>query len=84
MTTRKETEPTIGAVKKARVKATRPEQLTRLLNRKSGASIAQIQQAFGWQPHTARAALSTLRKAGAVIERSDTDKGAVYRIAGEG
>ncbi|MEM6408881.1 MAG: DUF3489 domain-containing protein, partial [Pseudomonadota bacterium] len=43
---------------------TRRDQLIRLLGRKSGASIAQIQKAFGWQPHTVRAAISTLRKSG--------------------
>jgi Fic family protein len=84
MTTRIDRKHEVAAVKTVREKPTRPEQLARLLNRKSGASIVQIQKAFGWQPHTARAAISTLRKAGTVIERSDTDKGAVYRIAGEG
>ena len=62
-------------------KGTRRDQLTRLLGRKSGASIAQIQKAFGWQPHTARAAISTLKKSGASVERTMTDKGAVYRIS---
>lgn len=62
-------------------KPTRQAQLHRLLSRKSGASIAQIQKAFGWQPHTARAAISAQRKAGCVIARSPTDKGSVYRIA---
>lgn len=65
------------APKKAKARRTRQQALTKLLNRKSGASIAQIQKAFGWQPHSARAAISTLRKTGTVIERSDTDKGAV-------
>lgn len=64
-------------------KATRATQLRKMLSRKNGATIAQIQQAFTWQPHTARAAISSLRKAGAVIERSDTGKGAVYRIVRE-
>ncbi|MDQ2091957.1 DUF3489 domain-containing protein [Marimonas arenosa] len=84
MTTRKEQKPEVAAVKAVSAKPTRQEQLARLLNRKSGASIAQIQKAFGWQPHSARAAISMLRKAGTMIERSDMDKGAVYRIAGEG
>ena len=66
------------------VRPTRRQQLIKLLHRKSGATIAQMQKAFGWQPHTARAALSALRKTGTVIERSDTGKGPVYRIVGEG
>ena len=84
MTTRKEQKPKKAAVKTVKAKSTRREQLTKLLNRKAGASIAQIQKTFAWQPHTARAAISKLRKGGTVIERFDTDKGAVYRIAGEG
>lgn len=62
-------------------KGTRRKQLAKLLSRKSGASIAQIQKAFGWQPHTVRAAISTLRKSGASVERTMTDKGSVYRIS---
>jgi Fic family protein len=60
---------------------TRTAQLHKLLGRKSGATIAQMQTAFGWQPHTARAAISGLRKRGEAVERSDTAKGSVYRIA---
>lgn len=65
-------------------KPTRQSQLRKLLTRKSGASIVQIQKAFGWQPHTARAAISAQRKAGFEISRSYTDKGPVYRIVERG
>jgi len=65
-------------------KAARPAQLRKLLARKSGATIGQIQSAFGWQPHTARSAISGLRKAGEMVERSDAEKGAVYRIVSAG
>ncbi len=61
-------------------KSTRPILLRKLLTRKSGATIAQIQSIFGWQPHTARAAISGLRKTGEVVDRSDAAKGSVYRI----
>ena len=64
-----------------RHKGTRQQQLMKLLTRRSGATITQIQTSFGWQPHTARAAISTLRKTGATVERRVTDKGSVYRIA---
>lgn len=66
--------------KAASVGVTRPEQLVNLLKRKSGATIAELQDKFGWQPHTARAAISGLRKAGEPIERSIGDSGSVYRI----
>ena len=65
----------------AKPQPTRRDQLRRMLARKSGATIPQMQKVFGWQPHTARAALSGLRKAGTLIERSETGKGSVYRIA---
>lgn len=74
-----------GAKPLSRGKApTRQAQLRKMLARKSGASIAQIQKAFGWQPHTVRAAISTQRQAGLEIARSDTDKGPVYRIVEQG
>lgn len=84
MPTETRTKPKTEAARVVRTKLTRQEQLTKLLNRKSGASITRIQKAFGWQPHTARAAISTLRKGGTLIERIDTDKGAVYRAVTEG
>jgi len=58
-----------SSVKGVSPKATRAAQLRRMLSRKGGATIVQIQQAFSWQPQTARAAISSLRKAGAMIER---------------
>ena len=83
MTIKTEQKNEASAYKTVSTKLTRMAQLSKLLSRKSGVSIVQIQKAFGWQPHTARAALSTLRKAGTAIERSDTDKGSVYRIVSE-
>ena len=73
----------VSATKAVSPKTTRAAQLRQMLTRKSGATTAQIQLAFAWQPHTARAAISSLRKAGAVVERSDTPKGSVYRIVQE-
>ncbi len=73
--------PPASAIAKAQVaKTTRPVQLRKLLTRKCGATIAQIQTAFGWQPHTARAALSGLRKRGEIIIRNEAPRGPVYRI----
>ncbi|MEM9710314.1 MAG: DUF3489 domain-containing protein [Pseudomonadota bacterium] len=69
---------------KPKPKPTRTTQLRKLLCRKSGATIAQIQNALGWQPHTARAAISRLRKTGTVVERQVNDRGSVYRIFTDG
>ena len=79
ITNSRETNP---GVKPAR-KTTRYEQLNKLLRRKSGAPITQIQKAFGWKTHTARAALSAQRKAGHTIERDASSKGPVYRIVAD-
>ncbi|PRY77973.1 DUF3489 domain-containing protein [Marivita geojedonensis] len=57
--------------------------LRKLLSRKAGADLTTLQSATGWQPHSVRAALSGLRKAGYRIDRADPAKpggGAVYRI----
>ena len=57
--------------------------LKRLLSRKSGADLAALQSATGWQPHSVRAALSGLRKAGYIIERSNPTKpggSKIYRL----
>lgn len=60
--------------------------LRRLLTRKVGADIAALQSATGWQPHSVRAALSGLRKAGYVVDRTDATKPGgtpTYRITGD-
>ncbi len=64
----------------AKPKTNRSDQLRKMLKRKSGATLSQMQTAFGWQPHTARAAVSGLRKGGETVERSNGPKGSVYRI----
>jgi len=59
--------------------------LHKLLSRKAGADLGTLQTATGWQPHSVRAGLSGLRKAGYTIERTDPakpDNGPVYRITG--
>lgn len=67
---------------------TKQAQLIRLLSRKHGADLTTLASALGWQPHTTRAALSRLRKAGHVLraERTASDKPLRYRLmaAGEG
>jgi Fic family protein len=74
--------PNVGKARKspkAKSKPNREVQLRRLLDRKSGATLPQIQAASSWQPHTARAAISRLRKTGVKIERQLGSKGLVYR-----
>ena len=54
-----------------------------MLEKPKGASLATICKATGWQVHSTRAALSGLRKAGHVIERTPAagkSRQSVYRI----
>ena len=53
-----------------------------LLSRAEGATVAEITAATEWLPHTVRALLSGLRKAGCTIERErQPERGTVYRVA---
>ena len=70
---------------KAKVE-TRTARLRRMLAAPEGASLAAICSTMGWQPHSARAALSGLRKAGDRIERGrPTEPGGspIYRLVAE-
>lgn len=60
--------------------ATRQIELRKRLKRKSGATVAELQEAFGWQPHSVRAAISGLRKAGDMVECFQSPRGSAYRI----
>lgn len=51
-----------------------------MLQRKDGATLAQLVGATGWLPHTTRAALTGLRKKGRVITASKVDGVSLYRI----
>lgn len=70
--------PTTATPKHPTMKA----QLIKLLSRKLGADAAEISTKFGWQPHTTRAALSGLRKAGFDVTKQSAvaGKSVRYRI----
>lgn len=52
-----------------------------LLRRKQGATLAELVEATGWLPHTARAGLTGLRKKGHVIDKTKRGDTTCYRIA---
>ena len=83
------------SVKSSRSKAKKPSHGARpgtkqnllidLLSRKDGATIAEIEKATGWQPHSVRGAISgTLKKKLGLAVASDKieKRGRVYRIVG--
>lgn len=59
--------------------------LHKLLSRRNGATVAQLQKLLGWQPHSVRAAISRLRSSGVSIELDRSGKVTRYRVIdGEG
>jgi DNA-binding MarR family transcriptional regulator len=62
--------------------STKRAKLIGMLERHEGASVAEIGMRLGWLPHTVRAAITGLRKAGREVTRStDANHRSVYRIA---
>ncbi len=63
--------------------ATTGDRLIQLLKARLGRDVAALSGKLGWQPHTTRAALSRLRKAGYAIEKLPPGKhgGSRYRIS---
>jgi hypothetical protein len=62
---------------------TKIELVAKLVGRKSGATVEQIQTLTGWQPHSIRAAISGLRKRGSKITLSETRNGtSAYKAQG--
>lgn len=60
-------------------KITKRDQLAAMLLRDEGATLDQLIAATDWLPHTTRAALSGLRKAGYSIDSDKTDGVRTYR-----
>jgi DNA-binding transcriptional regulator PaaX len=63
--------------------ASKSATVVELLHRPEGATLEQITAATGWQPHTARAALTGLKKKGHSVERTKEDGVSCYRIPAE-
>ena len=61
---------------------TKKDQFVDLLRAKAGADVKALSDALGWQPHTVRAALTGLRKAGVTVEKLPAREGELtrYRI----
>ena len=65
----------------APTRTTKTSELLHLLQRAEGATLSELIAATGWLPHTARAALTGLRKKGHVIDRGKRGDATCYRIA---
>ena len=79
--TKRNREPTArGAKTKTKIEATNARRtkagtILDLLQRPTGASIAELTKATGWQPHSVRAALTGLRKKSREVVRTKDDQG---------
>ncbi len=75
-------EPICTVPHSRRVKGvTKAERVTRILLRARGATLTEIVDETSWQPHSARAFLSGLRKRGAMLVKEERKTGATcYRI----
>ncbi len=63
---------------------TKADTILDLVQRPTGASIAELTKATGWQPHSVRAALTGLRKKDHEVVRTKDDQGVTrYCIAAE-
>ena len=61
-------------------RATKNDKVIALLTRKNGATLEDLVAATGWLPHTARAAMTGLRKKGHPVERGKVDGVSRYSI----
>lgn len=86
MTTSDTTDVSSGTMKTeapARTES-KKDRLISMLRRDGGTTIAEISASLGWQPHTTRAAITGLRKAGHEVDTAKPEDGGfglIYRIA---
>lgn len=77
-------EPTVTSALRERREGTKRALVIALLSRETGASLDDLTTATGWLPHTARAALTSLRQSGYAITRTrGEDNRTIYYLAAE-
>ena len=59
---------------------TKSAAVVKLLSRDKGATIAEIEKATDWQPHSCRAFLTGLRKKSRIVKEQRNDGKLAYRI----
>lgn len=74
-------DPKPAAVSPEPAPSTKKQKLIALLRQKNGHNLSALGAALGWLPHTVRAALTGLRKAGFLVERTrEGHRATRYRI----
>lgn len=65
-------------------KPSKIDQIFQLLKRSGGATLDELVEATNWLPHTARAAMTGLKKKGHTIERTKVDGVSQYVVVEPG
>jgi hypothetical protein len=63
---------------------TKRDRLIKALRHRNGTTIAALEKALSWKPHSVRAALTGIRKQGYRVERDKLDDSTRYRIIDAG
>jgi hypothetical protein len=75
-------EKPLASAAEGRAPGTKQVLVLELLQRKEGASLAELVAATAWLPHTTRAALTRLRQSGHELQKEKRETGeTAYRIA---
>ena len=77
-------EPVSAALPTVPKRTSKIAKVIALLEREQGATLADMVEATGWQPHTTRAALTGLRKKGRTLSKDKRDGVTCYRIVKAG
>lgn len=73
-----------GAKQATPATTTKSATVLALLRREQGSTLAELVEATAWQPHTARAVLTGLRKKGHTIERRKRGDTSCYHLPNAG
>lgn len=67
----------------SRREGSKQAQIVALMQRPQGATVAEMQKATGWQPHTVRGAIAGAikKQLGLAVASAKEERGRVYRIA---
>ncbi|SMQ69632.1 Protein of unknown function [Altererythrobacter xiamenensis] len=69
---------------KTTARKTKSANVNRLLRRSKGATLAEIENATSWKPHSCRAFLSGVRKQGIALAKEERANGeTAYKVSGE-
>lgn len=63
---------------------TKSSTVTQMISRERGATVAELEKATGWKPHSVRAFLSGVRRTATLVKEERSDGRSAYRIVPAG